>query len=131
MTAAIKAKGLWENMVVVFSTDNGGPIYNNGSAGANNYPLKGGKMNNWEGGIRGNGFISGGFLPASNRGVKYEGLVTVWDNYATFCMLAGVDPTDHRAALAGAETCTPLFCSRLIRYILKTIDLPRQALDST
>ena len=29
------------------------------------------------------------------------GLVTVWDNYATFCMLAGVDPTDHRAALAG------------------------------
>ena len=28
----------------------GGPVYNNGTAGANNYPLKGGKMNNWEGG---------------------------------------------------------------------------------
>jgi hypothetical protein len=36
----------------------------------------------------------------SMRGTKYEGLVTVWDWYATFCAFAGVDPTDHRAALA-------------------------------
>ena len=58
-------------------------------------------MNNWEGGIRGNGFISGGFLPASRRGIIYNGMVTAWDHYATFCALAGVDATDHRAALAG------------------------------
>lgn len=68
-----------------------------GSAGANNYPLKGGKMNNWEGGIRVNGFISGGFLPAGQRGITYDGLITAWDYYATFSALAGVDPTDHRA----------------------------------
>jgi arylsulfatase I/J len=68
----------------VFSADNGGPIYNNGSAGANNYPLKGGKMNNWEGGIRVNSWISGGFLPVHMRGTKYDGLVTAWDYYATF-----------------------------------------------
>jgi hypothetical protein len=54
-----------------------------------------------EGGIRGNSFISGGFLPTKMRGVVYDGLVTVWDHYATFCHLAGVDPTDHRAAKAG------------------------------
>jgi len=29
------------------------------------------------------------------------GLVTLWDWYATFCGLAGVDPTDARAAAAG------------------------------
>ena len=46
VTADFKAKGMWDDMLVVFSSDNGGPIYNNGSAGANNYPLKGGKMNN-------------------------------------------------------------------------------------
>ena len=56
----------------------GGPIYGNGSAGANNFPLKGGKMNNWEGGIRGNGFISGGFVPEARRGTRYEGMTTAW-----------------------------------------------------
>ena len=86
---------------MLFSTDNGGPIYNNGTAGANNYPLRGGKMNNWDGGIRGNGFISGGKLPPSRRGVKHQGMTTAWDWYATFSAFAGVDPTDHRAAAAG------------------------------
>lgn len=57
-------------------------------------------MNNWEGGIRGNGFVSGGFLPAERRGTKYEELNTVWDWYHTFSAFAGVDPTDHRAAAA-------------------------------
>ena len=36
-------------------------------------------MNNWEGGIRGNGWISGGFLPTSVRGTVYNGLTTAWD----------------------------------------------------
>lgn len=100
LTDLLKSKGMWEDTVVVFSADNGGPIYNNGSAGANNYPLKGGKMNSWEGGIRVNSWVSGGFLPQSVRGTLYEGLVTGWDWYATFCGFAGVDPTDHRAAVA-------------------------------
>jgi len=100
VTAALKTKGMWDDLLIVFSTDNGGPIYGNGSAGANNYPLKGGKMNNWEGGIRGNAFVSGGFVPSSLRGSRYEGLVTLWDWYATFAALAGVDATDHRAAMA-------------------------------
>ena len=100
VTAALREKGMWDDLLIVFSTDNGGPIYYNGSAGANNFPLKGGKMNNWEGGIRGNAFVSGGFVPAAMRGSKYEGLVTLWDWYATFSALAGVDAADHRAAKA-------------------------------
>ena len=100
VTTALKAKGMWDDLLLVFSTDNGGPIYGNGSAGGNNYPLKGGKMSNWEGGIRGNAFVSGGFLPSSLRGSRYDGLVTLWDWYATFAALAGVEATDHRAAAA-------------------------------
>jgi len=100
VTNALKAKGMWDDLLLVFSTDNGGPVYANGSAGANNFPFKGGKMNNWEGGIRGNAFASGGFLPKEVRGTKQEGLMCIWDWYSTFSHLAGVDPTDHRAAAA-------------------------------
>ena len=60
----------------------------------------GGKLSNWEGGIRSNAFVSGGFLPEHMRGSKQKGLIAGWDWYATYCNLAGVDPTDHRAKLA-------------------------------
>ena len=50
----------------------------NGTAGGNNFPLTGGKYNNWEGGIRMNSFASGGFIAPSARGTKYEGLVAAW-----------------------------------------------------
>jgi arylsulfatase B len=41
---ALKARGLWNNTVFLVWSDNGGPIYQNGSSGANNYPLRGGKV---------------------------------------------------------------------------------------
>lgn len=100
VTKKLKAEGLWDNTLIVLHADNGGPIYNSGGAGANNYPLKGGKMANWEGGIRVNAFASGGLLPAAVRGTKNEGLMAGWDWYATYAALAGVDPTDHKAAAA-------------------------------
>ena len=40
LTSLLREKGMWDDTVFFFSTDNGGPIYNNGSAGANNFPLK-------------------------------------------------------------------------------------------
>ena len=40
ITAAYKRKGMYDDLLIVFSTDNGGPVYGSGSAGANNYPLK-------------------------------------------------------------------------------------------
>merc|ERR1712070_913647 len=101
VTQLLKSEGLWDDTLVVLHADNGGPIYNSGNAGANNYPLKGGKMSNWEGGIRVNAFASGGFLPQAVRGTKQEGLMAGWDWYATYAALAGVDPTDTKAAAAG------------------------------
>ena len=38
-----------------------------------------GKTSQWEGGIRVNSWVSGGFLPAKVRGTKYEGLACGWD----------------------------------------------------
>ena len=79
--------------------DNGGPIGK--GAGANNYPLRGGKYSNFEGGIRSVAFVSGGIVPMAMRGSKNLDPVHIADWYATFAAMAGVDPTDAAAAKAG------------------------------
>lgn len=101
VVAALQAKGIWNNTLLVLTSDNGGPIYANGSSGGNNWPLRGGKMSNWEGGVRVNAFVSGGLIPASRRGQVETGFIGIEDWYTTFCALAGVDPADSKAAAAG------------------------------
>ena len=98
IVSALKSRNLWDNLLLVVSTDNGGPVKE--FAAANNYPLKGGKNSDWQGGVRGNAFVSGGFLPEAMRGKKTEGYIHLADWYGTFCGLAGVDPTDTKAAAA-------------------------------
>ena len=98
IVAALKSKGLWDNLLFVASSDNGGP--ERSGFGANNYPLKGGKWTDWQGGVRVNSFASGGYLPESMRGQKTDGYIHIADWYATFSALAGVDLTDERAAKA-------------------------------
>lgn len=85
-------KSMWNETLMVFSSDNGGPLYPGG--GANNYPLRGGKGSNWQGGVRVNAFVSGGYLPENMRNTVKDGLVTLCDWYATFCELANVEPND-------------------------------------
>ena len=43
---------MWDNSLVVFHSDNGGEIIFKGICGGNNWPLRGGKFSNFEGGIR-------------------------------------------------------------------------------
>lgn len=90
---------MWDNLLIISSADNGGPVYQGG--GSNNFPKRGGKMSNFQGGINVNAYASGGFLPAAVQGTTLEKFIHISDIYATFCELAGVDPTDARAAAAG------------------------------
>ena len=92
----LNKRNMWDNLLFIVSSDNGGPI----DGGANNYPLKGGKFSDWQGGVRVNAFVSGGYLPEKMRGQKTAEYIHLADWYATFCALAGVDPTDERAAKA-------------------------------
>ena len=98
LTSALKSHGMWDNLLFVVVSDNGGPVYLGG--GANNFPLKGGKLSDWQGGVRVNAFAAGGYLPEKMRGQKTEGYIHIADWYATFCTIAGVSPKDEKAAKA-------------------------------
>ncbi len=75
--AVLKKKGMWDKTLLVFISDNGGPIYVPGNS--NNFPLKGGKSSDWEGGVRTVAFVSGGFVPEVNRGAVYGGVISIAD----------------------------------------------------
>jgi arylsulfatase A-like enzyme len=130
ITGTMRELNMWDNTLMILTSDNGGFVLNpdgpcniteppsgqpppldsnlghgtacfNGEAGASNYPLRGGKYSMFEGGIRVNAFVSGGYIPPSVRGTKLDGIVHVADWYSTLCSLAGVDPTDDWAAASG------------------------------
>ena len=62
VTAALRAHGLWEDTLLFFTADNGGPAQGFNSNMASNWPLRGMKRTLWEGGVRANGFITGAGL---------------------------------------------------------------------
>jgi len=47
VTAALKAAGIFDNTIIIFSSDNGGPTHGNEGTSSNNFPLRGGKNTLW------------------------------------------------------------------------------------
>jgi len=84
------AANLWDDTLVVITTDNGGPV----DMGGNNFPLRGSKGTLWEGGVKGVGFVTGGYLPDDRRGQKMNALMHITDWYPTLCSFADVIPND-------------------------------------
>ena len=61
LVAALKAAALWDDTLLILQSDNGGPIQLESGAG-NNFPLRGGKEMDLEGGIRAVTLVNGGLL---------------------------------------------------------------------
>ena len=80
----LKAQGIEENTLVVFTSDNG----SNGRHGGSNYPLKGAKGSTWEGGMREPCIMWWpGMIP---EGMECTELCTAMDFLPTFAALADI-----------------------------------------
>ena len=109
VTKALQATGLWNNTLVVFTTDNGGPTAACGIQGSLNYPKRGGKCSVWEGGTTGDGFLSGPALNSTARMVGNRRLVDLFhvvDWLPTLAEMVGVVPSGKR--LDGVSQLTRL-----------------------
>ncbi|XP_020899733.1 arylsulfatase J isoform X1 [Exaiptasia diaphana] len=81
---ACKRKGMWNDTLFVFVSDNGG---HPGFGGGYNWPLRGYKSTLWEGGVRVPGFVLGSMIQKS--GGEINDLIHVTDWYPTLIKLAG------------------------------------------
>ncbi|MEM1441059.1 MAG: sulfatase [Verrucomicrobiota bacterium] len=107
---AIDRLGLAEQTIIVFSSDNGGNMYNevDGTTPTSNRPLRGGKANNWEGGVRvPTVVVAPGITEPGSRSDEF---VMSQDFYPTLLSLAGVaipetplDGIDLAPTLKGEE----------------------------
>lgn len=89
ITKALHNKGILNNTILIFSTDNGGPANRQDYNDACNWPLRGSKRTMWEGGVRGNGFIWSPLLKTSHY--VSEHLMQVTDWLPTLLEAAGYD----------------------------------------
>lgn len=100
LTKSLRDRGMWDDLLVVFTSDNGGPVQLEES-GATNFPLRGGKYSDFEGGVRATAFVSGGYLPTNLRGVVRSQPIHIADWYATLPFLAGREAIDETAKQSG------------------------------
>jgi arylsulfatase B len=85
-------EGLAENTIVLFFSDNGGAAYALG--GADNVPLRGGKGEAFEGGIR---VVSVMRWPkAIQAGTRMDSIMSVMDVFPTLAAAAGIEPGNTR-----------------------------------
>ncbi|RUS91746.1 hypothetical protein EGW08_000454 [Elysia chlorotica] len=85
VTDALEQNELWDNTVLIFTTDNGGEVH----SGGNNWPLRGAKHTLWEGGVKGVGFVTSPLLSEGQKGKVSTDMMHVSDWFPTVADIVG------------------------------------------
>ncbi|XP_077994398.1 arylsulfatase B-like [Glandiceps talaboti] len=100
---ALKDNNMYDNSIIIVTTDNGGAIDGYDNNDASNWPLRGGKNSLWEGGIRGTAFIHSPLLNLKGQPRVMTGLMHLTDWVPTLYHAAGGDMTDLPDNLDGFD----------------------------
>ena len=103
---ALKRNGMYNNTIIIFSTDNGGPTDGTNCNMMNNFPLRSGKGETFEGGVRGVGFIHAPKIMTKTSGSISRQLFHVSDWYETL-LSAAVGKERARAIARDADAAVP------------------------
>lgn len=102
LLAALKKNGLEENTIVIFTSDNGGNMYDvvDGTTPTCNLPLRSGKGNNYEGGVRVPLLVRCPGL--TGPGVVSDAIVSSVDHYPAILEMTGqaLRPQDHQDGIS-------------------------------
>ncbi|KAK7476920.1 hypothetical protein BaRGS_00031859 [Batillaria attramentaria] len=91
VTSLLDTLGYTDNMLLIFTTDNGGPV----PFAGNNWPLRGSKATLWEGGTRATAFVwSKNLLPKT--GYTNNGMMHAVDWFPTIIDAAGAKLVPYR-----------------------------------
>lgn len=90
--STLDSEGIAEDTLILFMSDNGGAAYSVG--GADNAPLRGGKGETFEGGVRVVSLLRWPGKVAAGK--KMEDIMTVMDVFPTLAEAAGVEPQNRR-----------------------------------
>ncbi|XP_059170477.1 arylsulfatase B-like [Physella acuta] len=91
ITKTLKDKGMFNDTIIVFTSDNGGWTY----FGGNNWPLRGGKLTIFEGGTRVPAFVHAPMLK-EGKGKIYNGMIHAVDWFPTLLKAAGIASHDEK-----------------------------------
>ena len=97
----LKSVDMYENTIIIYSSDNGGPADGVDNNMMNNYPLRSGKGSTWEGGIRAAGFIHAPYI-LKRTGVSND-LFHVSDWYKSLFKAAAGGGVAKRISLKPTE----------------------------
>jgi arylsulfatase A-like enzyme len=92
-------EGIADDTIVLFFSDNGGAAYATG--GADNVPLRGGKGETWEGGIRVVSLLR--WPQRLEGGQSMDRIMTVMDVFPTLAAAAGIEPRNASFELDGID----------------------------
>jgi arylsulfatase B len=103
----LKNKGMWDNTIIFMTTDNGALPYSQQTHWSDwgcNWPLRSGKVTNYEGGIKVWAGMSGGLIPSDYRGTTVDELTHIVDFGATAMRLSmTLDQYNERGTLSGTD----------------------------